>query len=98
MKSDNMYTTGCNRVIERIESRIEKFKQDFRKSPQYIVISKDYYQCFIWYQLYTQPGSEAYTSQFQGIPLVLIPGHEILELTGTPKDMIIYQIQHRKNN
>ncbi|MFN6474062.1 MAG: hypothetical protein RMY36_030905 [Nostoc sp. SerVER01] len=93
-----MYTAGCNRVIARIESKIEKFKKDFYRSPQYIVITKDYYECFIWYQLYKDPGSNAYTDQFQGIPLVLIPGHEILELTGSPKDMMIYQMDFMKKN
>jgi hypothetical protein len=91
-----MYTPGCKQVIERIEDKIENFKKNFLRSPKFIIISKEYYECLICYQCTTNPGSNVFIEKFQGIPLVLIPGHqEILEMTGSPKDMII---DYMKNN
>jgi len=84
---------GCDRLIEVVESRIEEHKKDFSRSPEFIVVSKEYYECFMWHQSRIQPGSDLFIRQFQGINLVLIPGHEILELAGSPGDMLL-RLQH----
>ncbi|AUB37469.1 hypothetical protein COO91_03414 [Nostoc flagelliforme CCNUN1] len=87
---------SCDRFIQTVESKIEKHKQDFNRSPEFIVISKEYYECFIFYKIKTEPGSNIFIKQFQGINLVLIPGRKILEMVGSPVDMFFYQLRQDK--
>jgi hypothetical protein len=77
----------CDRFIQTVEGKIEEHKQSFKRSPEFIVISIEYYKCFICHQVKTEPGSNnVFVKSFQGIDLVLIPGRKILEIVGSPVD------------
>lgn len=93
-----MCSFSCDRLIKTVEDRIEKHKQDFRRSPEFIVLTREYYECFICYQAKIDPGSDIFVKKFQGISLVLIFGHDILELAGRPSDMYFYELNNNKSN
>jgi hypothetical protein len=87
--------SNCDRIIKLVEAKIEKHKVDFRRSPEYIVTTKEYYDCLVWHQAKIEPGSNVFISQFQGITIVLISGEQILEVAGSAKDMVFQQVEQK---
>lgn len=89
---------NCDRIIKLVEAKIEKHKVDFKRSPEYIVITKEYYNCLLWRQAQVEPGSNVFINQFQGITVVLIHGDEILEVAGSAEDMVFHQFEQKAKN
>jgi hypothetical protein len=92
--TERIYGLGCDRVVGLIEQKILYFKTTLNQSPSFLIVSKDNYQCLLYQAHLENPNSNSFPEVWQGIPIVIIPGHEILELAGSARDMYLYQLKY----